>query len=126
MFRYLFTIAIFLLTANSWSASHHPQVFLTEITGSKTEGEQIVQHYCALCHAKKPMIQLGAPIIGQAKAWEPRIKQGIDALLKNCDEGLSGMPPRGGCFECSDKQLWLAIMAMIPEDLHAKITVKGS
>jgi len=26
------------------------------------------------------------------------------------------MPPRGGCFECTDDQLLLAIITMLPED----------
>ena len=116
----LMIIGICLLTSISWSASHHPQVFLKEIAGSKTEGVQIVQHYCAMCHADKPMIPLGAPTIGQNAAWKSRIKQGIDTLFKHTDEGLNAMPARGGCFECTDKQLLLAIMAMLPKDMRGK------
>lgn len=112
-------IALGLLSTASWAASHHPQDFLKNISGSKTEGEHIVQHYCAMCHAEKPMIQLGAPIMGNKALWGPRIKQGMDALLKHTDEGLNAMPARGGCFECSDQQLMLAIRAMLPkEPLH--------
>jgi cytochrome c5 len=39
----------------------------------------------------------------------------MDALFQHTDEGLNAMPSRGGCFECSDKQLMLAIRAMLPE-----------
>lgn len=117
-------IAIGFFVTTSWAASHHPQNFLKKIAGSKTEGEQVVQHYCAMCHAEKPMIQLGAPAMGQNAAWEPRIKQGIDSLLKHTDEGLNAMPARGGCFECSDKQLLLAILAMLPVDLRSKMDHK--
>ncbi len=97
-----------------WSASHHPREFLDSISGKKDEGRQIVQHYCAMCHAEKPMIQLGAPAAGIASAWELRVKQGMDVLFKHTNEGLNSMPPRGGCFECTDKQLLLAIKAMLP------------
>ena len=99
----------------SWSASHHPQDFLKEIAGTPNEGLQIIQHYCANCHAKNPMIQLGAPRIGMLSDWMPRIKKGMPALFKNTDEGINAMPARGGCFECTDQQLLLAIMAMLPE-----------
>jgi len=122
----LMAIGIWLFTPISFAASHHPQVFLKDIAGSRTEGKQIVQHYCAMCHAEKPMIQLGAPTMGQSSAWEPRIKQGIDTLFKHTDEGLNAMPARGGCFECTDKQLLLAIMAMLPKDMrlkHHKMTI---
>lgn len=113
-------IGLCLLTSSCWSASHHPQDFLKNIAGSKNEGAQIVEHYCAMCHAEKPMIQLGAPSVGDATAWEPRIRQGVDRLIKNTNEGINAMPARGGCFECSDEQLYLAILAMLPDDLKLK------
>ena len=107
---------IFLLfnITTTWAASHHPQDFLEKISGSRDEGEQIVQHYCANCHALKPIVPLGAPRIKQPTDWAVRMKQGMDVLLKHTDEGINAMPARGGCFECSDKQLLLAIKAMLP------------
>jgi cytochrome c5 len=101
----------------SQAESHHPQEFLKSIKGTKDEGSQIVQHFCASCHAAKPMIQLGAPTIAQECEWKPRVKQGIQTLFKHTAEGLNAMPARGGCFECSDEQLMLAILAMLPASL---------
>jgi len=97
-----------------YADSHHPQEFLKTISGSKNEGEQIYNHFCANCHAQKPLIPLGAPRIGEEGDWKSRIKQGIEVLFKNTDEGLNGMPPRGGCFECTDEQLILAIVEIVP------------
>lgn len=111
----LFIFILFCNVTTVWASSHHPQDFLKSISGSPNEGEQIVQRYCANCHAPKPMIQLGAPRIGEKADWGPRIKQGIDTLFTHTDEGINAMPARGGCFECSDKQLMLAITAMLPE-----------
>ncbi len=109
-------IPIFLSSAtNTWAASHHPQEFLKRIVGSPDEGEQIVQHYCANCHALKPIIPLGAPRIGQSLDWDPRVKRGLDSLFKHTSEGFNAMPARGGCFECSDQQLMLAVLSMLPE-----------
>lgn len=113
--RALIILLVFLCATTVFAASHHPQAFLKNIAGSKTEGKQIVQHYCAMCHDEKPMIQLGAPSVGQHDAWDPRIKQGMDTLFKHTDEGFNAMPARGGCFECTDKQLMMAIMAMLPK-----------
>lgn len=112
----MITLGILFMATKGWTASHHPQDFLEKIEGSKTEGKQIVQHYCAMCHASKPMIQLGAPTIGENEMWKARVKQGIGVLLKHTEEGVNAMPARGGCFECSDKQLLLAIMAMLPRE----------
>ena len=108
-------IMLLLHTTINWAASHHPQDFLKRISGSPNEGALIVKHYCANCHALKPQIQLGAPRIGQSEDWNSRIKQGIDSLFTHTDEGINAMPARGGCFECSDKQLMLAIEYMLPK-----------
>ncbi len=110
----LFLIAAFYVHFIS-AASHHPQTFLKEVRGKPHEGEKIVEHYCALCHASNPMIQVGAPRMGQPLDWAPRMKQGLEVLIKHTDEGLNAMPPRGGCFECSDEQLKLAVLALLPK-----------
>lgn len=112
-------IHLFFVTP-SWSSSHHPASFLKQIIGSKTEGAQIVQHYCGMCHAPDPMIPVGAPPKGDALAWAPRVKQGMDILFQHTDEGLNAMPARGGCFECTDKQLMLAILALLPQEKDRK------
>lgn len=101
--------------------SHHPQEFLQTIKGSKDEGRQIVNHFCISCHAVKPMIQLGAPKMNDNNDWGPRVKQGISVLLQHTEEGFNAMPARGGCFECTDEQLSLAILAMLPEPLKKEI-----
>ena len=95
--------------------SHHPQEFLNSVAGSKDEGQQIVEHYCAVCHAEKPLIQLGAPRIGIEDDWKLRLKQGMKKIFINTSEGFNAMPARGGCFECSDEQLMLAIHALLPK-----------
>lgn len=103
-----------LISFYAYADSHHPQEFLQSISGSKNEGEQIYTHFCVNCHAAKPLIPLGAPRIGEEGDWKIRLKQGMDLLFKHTDEGLNAMPPRGGCFECTDKQLMLAISFMLP------------
>lgn len=113
-----------LTTTFSCAESHHPQVFLNTIKGSKNEGEQIVQHFCSNCHAVKPLIPLGAPRMQQKEEWEPRIKGGLKQLLEHTENGFNAMPPRGGCFECTDRQLILAIMAMLPDELAKVLLVE--
>ena len=101
------------LMSSAHSKTHHPQEFLKKISGAKDEGAQIVQHYCINCHAEKPLISLGAPRIGVASDWVLRLKQGRRLLLQHTDEGLNAMPPRGGCFECTDEQLILSVAEML-------------
>lgn len=106
------TILCYCFTS-SWAATHRPQDFLNSIAGSKTEGQQLVQHYCVTCHSEKPLISLGAPRMGHAEDWGLRLKQPRELLFKHTTEGYGAMPARGGCFECTDTQLLLAIEALV-------------
>lgn len=116
--KVLYTLFFCLLTGLSYSESHRPQSFLKTIQGAPNEGEQIYQHFCVNCHDRQPIITLGAPRILMEDDWKPRVKQGLNELFKHTDEGLNAMPSRGGCFECTDHQLFLAIIYMLPEPLR--------
>lgn len=122
-YRFYFLIIGWLLALYSYAASHHPEVFLKEIQGSPNEGEQIVQHFCSNCHAPNPVIQVGAPRMNKKEDWKPRIKNGVVNIIQHTTEGVGAMPPRGGCFECSDDQLILAIIAMLPQDLKKSFLI---
>jgi cytochrome c5 len=116
--RAIFSICTLILWAflvPSFANSHHPEEFLNSIIDTKNEGEQIYNHFCVNCHAKKPLISLGAPRIGEKEDWSIRLKQNMKILFKHTDEGINAMPARGGCFECTDKQLLLAIIFMLPK-----------
>ncbi len=118
MLKMLCVLFSLLLCAACQAANHHPQEFLQSIKDSKDEGKQIVQHFCSNCHAVKPIIPLGAPRIGEENDWRPRVKSGLKTLFAHTAEGLNAMPARGGCFECSDEQLMLALLTMLPESLR--------
>ena len=112
--KLLFFFLSLLWVLTCYAKVHHPQVFLDQVSGRPDEGVQIVQHYCASCHADNPLISVGAPRMLYSSDWLPRLKQGLEQLFQHTVEGLRMMPPRGGCFECSDEQLHLAIRAMLP------------
>ncbi|MEM8765983.1 MAG: c-type cytochrome [Pseudomonadota bacterium] len=52
---------------------------------------------CALCHVRG---EGGAPVLGDAAAWAPRLAQGEEMLLNHTVEGLNNMPPLGYCMDC--------------------------
>lgn len=115
VFMILWGVALFLINFNLYADSHRPQEFLRSISGTKNEGAQIYHHFCANCHASKPLIPVGAPRIGEKSDWQARLNQGMNVLFQHTDEGFNAMPARGGCFECTDKQLLLAIAYMLPK-----------
>ena len=93
---------------------HHPEEFIKSIQNDPAAGEKIYQQFCSTCHDKDPSIDVGAPRKGVTKDWNSRMKKGIDGLLTVTIAGINQMPPRGGCFECSDAQLRAAIVYMLP------------
>ena len=72
-------------------------------------GEQVVKAQCAKCHEPGTG---GAPRIGDNAAWNPRMKQGVETLVRSAIRGHAGMPPRGGQANLSDTELRSAVMYM--------------
>ncbi|MBI4190463.1 MAG: cytochrome c5 family protein [Betaproteobacteria bacterium] len=72
-------------------------------------GEQIVQARCSKCHEKGLN---GAPKIGDRDAWIPRLKDGLDRVVRSAINGHGGMPARGGMANVTDAELRDAITYM--------------
>ncbi|MHB1213959.1 MAG: c-type cytochrome [Thiobacillus sp.] len=56
-------------------------------------GQQIYRQACAFCHDRGVA---GAPKIGEAAAWSPRLAQGKDVLYISALGGKGAMPAKGG------------------------------
>ncbi|MGB5082682.1 MAG: c-type cytochrome [Burkholderiales bacterium] len=76
---------------------------------AERSGEQVVKAQCVKCHQDG---KGGAPKIGDRAAWVPRMKQGIDTLVRSAIRGHGGMPPRGGKASFTDGELRSAIVYM--------------
>ena len=71
-------------------------------------GEQIYKAVCGACHEAGVA---GAPKLGDSAAWAPRIKTGLDGMLKVAMAGKNGMPPRGAS-DANDAELARTIVYM--------------
>lgn len=116
MFIKILCFAIGSLLTFPVHSAHHPETFLKSIAGKPDEGLLIVEHFCLHCHSDNPRIPVGAPPQGNTAIWKPRLQQGFDTIFIHTAEGINAMPARGGCFECSDEQLILAIAALLPKE----------
>jgi cytochrome c5 len=67
---------------------------------------------CAACHMTGAA---GAPKLGDKAAWAPRIKLGMDALVKNVITGKGAMPPKGGRPNLTDAQIKSTVAYMVGE-----------
>ncbi len=72
-------------------------------------GEEVVQQRCVKCHATG---EGGAPKIGDQAAWIPRVKQGLDVVIRSAIKGHGGMPARGGQADLTDAELRNAVIYM--------------
>jgi cytochrome c5 len=80
----------------------------TARTAERT-GEQIVSVRCSHCHLKGVN---GAPKIGDKADWIPRLKPGLDVVVRSAINGHGAMPPRGGMANPTDAEIKSAIVYM--------------
>lgn len=79
-----------------------------EPTGPR-DGATVYGTFCIACHATGVS---GAPKIGDAVDWAPRIAQGEAVLNDHAINGFNAMPAKGACMDCSDDEIIAAIKHM--------------
>lgn len=85
--------------------------------GGTTDGKTIFGNLCTSCHSTGAA---GAPKITDKAAWAPRVKQGIDVLVKHAIDGYTGpdgnhMPAKGGNPALSDAQVEATVKWMVDQ-----------
>jgi cytochrome c5 len=71
-------------------------------------GEEVYTTQCAACHTAG---LAGAPKLGDAAAWAPRIKTGYEALLTSALKGKGAMGAQGG-GDFNDLEIGRAVVHM--------------
>ena len=56
---------------------------------------------------------MGAPKVGDAAAWKPRVAQGMATVYSNATKGFKMMPSRGGNPGLKDDEMKAAIDFMV-------------
>jgi cytochrome c5 len=69
-------------------------------------GEQVYNAQCLACHAAG---LAGAPKLGDAAAWAPRISQGLEKLVESALKGKGAMGAQGG-GDFSDLEIARAVV----------------
>jgi cytochrome c5 len=81
-------------------------------------GAQIVKARCAECHATG---KGGAPKVGVQADWIPRLRPGLDVVVRSAIKGHGAMPPRGGMADLTDTEVKNAIIYMMnASSAHAR------
>ena len=74
------------------------------------EVERVYMQSCWACHNSGAA---GAPKVGVAADWAPRVEKGMDTLLQNAINGVNAMPAKGLCFTCTDDDLRDLVQYMV-------------
>jgi cytochrome c5 len=72
-------------------------------------GEAVYTSTCVACHGSGAA---GAPKVGDAAAWGPRIAQGFDTLVQHAVQGIRAMPPKGGNVDLDNIEVARAVAFM--------------
>jgi cytochrome c5 len=72
------------------------------------EGSEVYAAQCIACHGAG---LAGSPKFGDAAAWGPRIKSGLDSLVHSALKGKGAMSPQGG-GEFNDVEIARAVVYM--------------
>jgi len=86
-----------------------PRKAVKHHTTSAAHGKEVYDRVCAICHNTG---QLGAPKLGDKKAWAALLKKNFDVLVTNTIKGMGKMPPKGACTVCSDAEVIAAVKYM--------------
>ncbi len=82
-------------------------------TVAVVDGEAVYKKACITCHGTG---LAGAPKLGDAADWGPRIAQGDALLFEHASKGFTGkkgmMPPKGGFMTLTDDEIRAAIEFM--------------
>lgn len=76
------------------------------------KGKLVYQASCAACHSSG---LAGAPKLGDAAAWTPRLGAGTSAIYMNAIKGKGAMPPKGGNASLPDADLRAAVDFMLAQ-----------
>ncbi len=86
-----------------------------EPVATAMSGPQVYNEACIACHGAGIG---GAPVLGDAAVWAPRIAKGEDVLGQHAIVGFTDigyMPPKGGRVDLSDAEIIDAVAYMIAE-----------
>jgi cytochrome c5 len=72
-------------------------------------GTEVYKAVCSACHDSGAA---GAPKVGDAAAWAPRIGQGYETLVKHAVQGIRAMPAKGGNPDLDEVEVARAVVVM--------------
>jgi cytochrome c5 len=99
------------------AAAQAAPVVAAQPVATTLTGAQVFNQACFACHAA-PGVG-GAPVVGDAAAWQDRVAQGMDTLTDHAVNGYQGesgfMPAKGGRVDLSDEEVVAGVEYMLEQ-----------
>jgi cytochrome c5 len=89
-----------------------PAPAATQVAAGPADPKKVYDTVCTACHAQSVA---GSPKVGDKAAWAPRIKTGIDAMVKTVVSGKGAMPPKGGRADLSEADIRGVVEYMVSQ-----------
>ena len=86
------------------------EAILVTVAAAPKSANDVYQSACIACHSTGAA---GAPKMGKAADWTPRLGQGLTALINNAINGKGVMPAKGGNPTLTDEEVELAVKFML-------------
>lgn len=107
-----------LMGSDELAAAAAAPLVMPEPDATPLTGQQVYNQACIACHSPPDGVG-GAPVIGDAAAWEGRAAQGRETLIDHALNGYQGdagfMPAKGGRVDLSDDEVIAAIEYMLEQ-----------
>ena len=84
-------------------------ILLSLNANAAQDPQAVYDRSCGVCHNGQIPT---APQKGDKAAWEPRLAKGMDVLVQSVTNGLTAMPPRGLCMDCTAEDYQAVIKLM--------------
>lgn len=78
---------------------------------ASSEAKKAYEETCKMCHGADGM---GAPVVGNKKAWAAVTGKGMESVYQNAINGINGMPPKGGT-DLPDNELKAVVDYMVSQ-----------
>ena len=86
-----------------------------------TMGKEVYSRSCSTCHTYGLS---GAAKLVDFDYWDRVADKGMDTIFTHVKKGYRGkrgtMPPKGNCFNCSDKELQASILYIFENTINNK------
>lgn len=103
-------VSVALLSGSAMAGTSATSMMQLAAVSDGFDAEATYMKTCFACHNSGAA---GAPKVGVASDWAPRLEKGFEEVYLNALNGFNAMPAKGICFTCTDDDLRAVVQYMV-------------